>query len=334
MKNSIDTITQNCHYGMKKKLWIGISTVILILLGGGTSWFFLCQEHFVPYDIKEECITVEKEEQKRYFRRGTFTMRTDCYLNPVTFACYQIPIDAAGNPLPTAANIVFYSPFNGELGDQALERYPWVREFAESYGCSVFSLRIRADTFSGNDRRKYYIYREAGWDDGIFATADFLRQRFHLPEKKIALIGQSSGGTFALRIAQDWPERIAVVAVHGGELVNARWPEMPQSVLPPVLILNGHEDYTVHQGRKGPRLAHGTRWRVWYGEPRTADLPNKHEATSASIAQMQNFILQFITTNEKRHSQSFDSAFGENQFHFVPGEILPDNAKMDGDLIQ
>ncbi len=323
--------------GKKRRLILWLSGFAVFAgLVGWAGWRLMRPARFALYEIQEKTVTVVRNGETRYLRRGSCKMRADCYLNDESEVTYVVPVDAAGKPLASAANIVFYAPFNGEHGDKAYDRFPWVREFAERWGCTVYSLRIVADTISVGEPELYYIYREAGWYPGILGIQDFLTARFQLPRRKLFMVGQSSGGTLIQRMAVAHPERIAAGACHGAG-APADWPVLPASATPPMLLLSCRGDGTNGSGRRAARAATGTSWRVWYGEPRPLNDQDKHSATPEGIALMQRFLLDAMAA-APGGSEEFRSGFGQLLLHGAPGETIPAEeeapaAVLDGLLI-
>lgn len=306
-----------------KKLRAGVMIAGILLLAAALAaagYYILRPARFAPYAVEEKTVTKTIAGVERHFRRGSFKMRASCYLNDDTEAVYVVPVDAQGKPLDSAANIVFYAPFNGEDGSKAYDRYPWLRALAEEHGCSVYSLRIRADTISTSEPTLYYIYAEAGWYPGIFRIQEFLTERFQLPPRKLYMIGQSSGGSLIQRMAVACPERIAAGACNGAGALE-EWRSAGET-LPPLLLLSNLGDGTNGENRRGARAAAGTPWKVWHGEPLPVKADDKHSATPEGLALMQRFILDAMG-GEAGNSRGFQEGFGKLSLHHAPGEPFP-----------
>ena len=150
------------------------------------------------------------------FKEGEFTLKVNRPLNDETIVRYIVPVDASGKPLPSASNIVFYAPYNGDAGRIKEGLWPWHRHFAETLGFTVFSLTIEANTDIVNDHEQYYIYKEAGWFEIILKIQERLTNEFKLTPKPLLIVGQSSGGSMAQQMAVAYPDKIDAVAWCGG----------------------------------------------------------------------------------------------------------------------
>ena len=181
------------------------------------------------------------------FIEGEFTARVDFPLNRQTLVRYIVPLDpAAGNPRPSANNIVFYAPYNGDARRIQAGFPPWTRRFADEQGYSVFTLTIEADTEITGDPSQYYIYREAGWFDLVFAIKAHLEKEFSLEERPLLIVGESSGGSMAQRMAVAYPDRIAAAAWNGG----SRYAEFERPIDVALLALNNWSCYGLASTRE------------------------------------------------------------------------------------
>ena len=59
----------------------------------------LSQERFVPYNIQETIIHKNIEGKNKYFIYGTFTIKSQCFLNPTTKGMYIVPVNSKGKVL-------------------------------------------------------------------------------------------------------------------------------------------------------------------------------------------------------------------------------------------
>ena len=130
---------------------------------------------------------------------------------------YIIPLDpASGRPLKSASQIVFYAPYNGDSKRIARRLPSWLKFFPEIAGFSVFSFTIDVDNDMIFQKNKYYIYEEAGWYELVFMIKDNLERNFGLQNKKLMIVGESSGGSWAQRLAATHPDKISAAAWCGG----------------------------------------------------------------------------------------------------------------------
>ena len=146
-------------------------------------------------------------------KEGDFVLKTNLSGNEDLKISYLVPVDAQGEPLPTANNIVFYAPFAGERNPL---RNPYLRYFAEKLGFTIFSLNIELDLSDIEDRQKYYIYPEVGWHEIVFVAQQKLIDDFKLKPQKLLVVGVSAGGSMAQLMAVHHSDKIDAVAMIGG----------------------------------------------------------------------------------------------------------------------
>lgn len=155
--------------------------------------------------------------QKLGLLSGCFELKVNLPLNKTTIIHYIIPLDeATGQPKSTASNIVFYAPYNGDAKTIAKGLKKWHRYYPEVLGYTIFSMSIEANTDIVDNPKEYYIYKESGWYDVVFRVKKRLEQEFNLQEKKLLVVGESSGGSMAQQMAVAYPEKIAAAAWCGG----------------------------------------------------------------------------------------------------------------------
>lgn len=256
----------------------------------------LSQERFVPYNIQETIIHKNIEGKNKYFIYGTFTIKSQCFLNPTTKGMYIVPVNSKGKVLEETKNILFYAPFNGEDGATAYERYAWLKVFAEQHNFAIFSLRIKADTYSTNEKSKYYIYKEAGWFSGIFKIQYFLQKRFNLTKNKLCAIGQSSGCSMIQRMAVEMPDKFAVAAGHGGCRFS---PYIPNQKFPPFILSSTVGDSTNMQNRENYVAATKANIKLWYMETHPINNKDLHSASNDVFRVLTAFILSAVDTNSE-----------------------------------
>ena len=221
-------------------------TVLLIIFGvlvAARAIMFLCMEQeaspqYKPISPPAGKVGSPTEHKPQETVHGTlligrYKRKVSLPLNPEVEVGYIIPIDPSGKPLPGTENMIFYAPFNGE-GNKTPCSQPWLQELARRSDCSVFSLQIKMNYEIVRDRKKYYIYPESGWFDIVFDVQHKLAERFHLPRRRLMLVGESSGGSMVQQISAAYPERIAAAAWCGGsryELSNIRYDGIPRLIL-------------------------------------------------------------------------------------------------------
>jgi len=271
-----------------------LGAIAVLLLVVGIAWAIWPRERFVPYNIQEQMLRKEVNGKTKFFIQGSFAIRSGCYLNYTTTGMYVIPVDADGKAVSGAGNILFYVPFNGENGAAAYNRYAWLRAFAEQYDFTVFSLQIKADTVTANDVSRYYIYQEAGWFDGIFKIQQFLQQKFNLQERKLFMIGQSSGCSMMQRMAAAMPEKIAAAAGHGG----SRFADYTvQQQFPPFIFSSSSGDIVSDHNRINHKAAVAAKLKIWYMETPPHSKDDLHSAGKEAITVMTEFLLSAAQKN-------------------------------------
>ncbi len=165
---------------------------------------------------------------------GRYVFKASRPLNPDSEVGYIIPVDEKGKPLPGASDMIFYGPYNGEGYRIAPGTQPWLQALAKRNSCTVFSLKIIANTDITDDRETYYVYPEAGWFDLVFAAQQKLTRKFSFPEKKLILLGMSSGGSMAQNMIAARPEKIEAAVWNGGSRYDT--PDAKSDHIPRLMI--------------------------------------------------------------------------------------------------
>ena len=253
------------------------------------------KKRFTPYNIQVKKISKTINKEEKYFIQGSFDMYIGFYLNEKTSISYLIPIQKDGILHPLAKNIIFYAPYNGENGANALNRHKWVRDFSEVHNCSVFSLSINTDTANVCTPEKYYIYQEAGWYEVIFKIVSFIVQTHGIPSHKLFLCGQSSGASMIQRMVIAFPEKIAAVAAHGGGRI-ANFPSSPTTT--PILLSVTLGDDISNIVSSKAKDAQKKGWNIWYAETMPKNLQDHHSASQIALNMMTDFILSAINNTD------------------------------------
>ena len=156
-----------------------------------------------------------EETVKNGLLTGYYRRTVSLPLNKKVDVGYLVPLGPDGKPRPGAENMIFYAIPSGAANRKPGSQ-PWLQPLAREFNCTVFTLAIRSNLNITEDRRQYYIYREAGWFDVVFDIQEKLAKRFGLPHRKLLLMGESSGGSMVQRIAAAFPDRVAAAAWCGG----------------------------------------------------------------------------------------------------------------------
>ena len=171
-------------------------------------------DHTFPY----ACSDIVSKSLDDGILEGSFYVKVDKPINKVILVRFAIPkegIDGLGRR--NASKMVFYAPYNGDDIRIVKGLIPWHRNFAETFGYSVFTFTIKADGQSAADD-EYYVFHENGWGEVVFALQRFLQVRYNLKPQKLIIVGESSGGSFAQQLVARYPERIECAAWNGGKI--------------------------------------------------------------------------------------------------------------------
>lgn len=166
---------------------------------------------------------------------GSYELKVNLPLNKRITVQYAIPWDdIAGKPKTTASNVVFYAPFNGDAPIISKGLKQWHRYYPETLGYTIFSMTIEANVDIVKDPEQYYIYPESGWHDLVFKVKRQIEQKYHLQEKPLLIVGESSGGSMAQQMAAAHPDKVAAAAWCGG----SRYAEFKSANPVPMLAIN------------------------------------------------------------------------------------------------
>ncbi|WP_176011904.1 hypothetical protein [Victivallis sp. Marseille-Q1083] len=195
-----------------KKIW-GSGLVLLLAAAGIAAWWWQARQIF---DWQEMVLEKEHHGQTVFLQRGSFTMRVNLPLNRDTTVSYVIPVDREGKPLPSASNLIFYAPFNGDWGHLFFENAKWLENLWLEQGYSVFSLLARTNLKVTDDVTRYYIYPECGWYEVIWRIQDELVRKYGLEKRPLLVVGESAGGSLGQQMAVTEPDRVDAAAWCGG----------------------------------------------------------------------------------------------------------------------
>ncbi len=250
-----------------------------------------------PKAVKPILKKVKKPVNNPNFRVGSFTLDVNLPLNEKTIVQYIVPVDpGTGKARKSASNIVFYAPYTGDAGRISKGLHPWLHYFPEKLGYTVFSLTIKANTLITNDKSKFYIYKEVGWFDIIFKIQERLIKEFKLEYKPFFIVGESSGGSLAQRMAACYPDKIAAAAWNGGAVYDL---SAPGKV--PFLALNtwgcpGVTNTKKLTRHKGVQVLHGEGPPVW-----NVGKLYHHGASKTTYDLIQTFIHDIVKLRDKNN---------------------------------
>ena len=166
---------------------------------------------------------------------GMARMRVELPFNTQTELHFVVPLDAHGNPRPSASRILFWAPYLGAanaLRSRGLP--PAALEYARRSGWTVFSLTIDSPAPGDCSPHPYYTHYESGWWQAVFASQEWLQRKYGLAPGKLLLGGESAGGGMAERLAVAFPERILAAAWSGG----SGYAPIPPGFSVPLFALN------------------------------------------------------------------------------------------------
>ena len=229
-------------------------------------------------------------------KEGKFRLRVDLPLNRETTVYYLVPTDEDGKPLPSASNIIFSAPFNGESINNFSHR-PWKRYFAETLGFSIFSFDVQAQKADRTNPMEYYIYPEAGWFGLVFKIQDWLIKEFQLTPKRLLVIGESAGGSMAQQLSVKYPAKIAAAALCGG----SRYTQLKQPSDLAWCILNSWWDDGVPEAYEFKRQieSYGNHALVGETPPPDAVPFSWHSMGEESYALVQEFIRAIVELRDQ-----------------------------------
>ncbi len=193
-----------------------IFVIALLVLLQLAALLFIRNQNY-SHKVEKNISAVVPETRKHdNLIEGEFRLEVNLPMNKHTLVRYIVPVDETGRPQSSASNMVFYAPYNGDEVPRHLHQ--WVRTFAEVYGYTVFSLTIITNLDFVQDETHYYLYPTSGWHEVVFSIQEYLQREYGLKKKKLIVVGQSSGGSFAQQLIAAHPDRISRAAWNGGRL--------------------------------------------------------------------------------------------------------------------
>jgi hypothetical protein len=150
------------------------------------------------------------------YKEGTFELPSKLTGNKTIKFFYRIPIDSSGEVAKSASNIVFYASYPLEKeGPTSLLKNPGLLELTTIYGMTLFTWKTVSDLKDVDDNNNFVYYQESGSYETFIAAYEKILTDFSLEQKKLMIIGQSGGSTFAERFAVAYPNMIDAVAMNG-----------------------------------------------------------------------------------------------------------------------
>ncbi|MDD3118101.1 MAG: hypothetical protein PHQ27_02880 [Victivallales bacterium] len=201
----------------KKSRWlVWLMGILLLVVAGKTVSWFTWEREMWQTRKPEKTVAAKVKKTVPGIREGEFTLKVNRYLNDKITVRYLIPVDKNGRPKPSASNVVCYAPYNGDAAEIQRGLKPWHWYFTEKLGFTIFSLAIKTDTKVTHDRKKYYIFPEAGWYEIFFGIQERIEKENHLEHRPLLMVGESSGGSMAQMMSASYPDRVAAAAWCGG----------------------------------------------------------------------------------------------------------------------
>jgi pimeloyl-ACP methyl ester carboxylesterase len=145
-----------------------------------------------------------------------FTLQTGIETEPEVKLTCLVPVDGSGKPTAGAHDVVFYSPYAGAR--KALEKRVELRRYSRALGMTIFTIEIITDTKYLGNPEKYYCYEVSGWHEVAIAAWKKVLEEFQLEKRKLLIMGDSVGGSYAQQIAARYPDEIEAVTFTGGRL--------------------------------------------------------------------------------------------------------------------
>ncbi len=158
-------------------------------------------EAAVEYRVVESEFSLTLELEQTFNEMVDGSMQAVKRTVPITSKFqYLSCVDANGKAVPSASNIVFYSPW---LGEKVPFKDKNNRYYAEKLGWTVFAIP------------------DMGYTDArmILAGQDKLTQIMELKPRKLLMYGGSSGATNSINASLLYPDRFDAVAAHS----TRRW---------------------------------------------------------------------------------------------------------------
>lgn len=145
-----------------------------------------------------------------------FKLTTGIETEPEVKLTCLVPVDADGKITDGAHDMVFYSPYAGAR--KALEKRRELRRYANALGMTIYTIEITTDTKFLNDPEKYYCYPQSGWHEVAMRARQMVIDEFKLEKRKLLIVGDSVGGSYAQQIASRYAGEIDAAAFTGGRL--------------------------------------------------------------------------------------------------------------------
>ncbi len=169
--------------------------------------------------------------------RGSFTIGTTVAGIPQVVCQFLVPVGKAGNPLPTANDIVLRF---GYMNQVCLGDGDPVVMLAERYGFSLLSIIWPDQKVDRNYDQRHSIYPESGSGDAWLQSIAALRTIWGMGPGDVYTIGWSAGGSAAFQFSNSRPAMVDGVVAIGGR----HFPDRPV-YNGPTLLMHSEKDRPV-----------------------------------------------------------------------------------------
>ena len=215
---------------MKKiyKRTIQIFLLLIILVGSFFCWNYY-DLYLAPFVISEKEPIIKKTDGQ-YCLRGSMTIRTRLEIEPTVNVDYLLPCTENGEPLPEAADLVYYQ--SGARCRGTIDRTEIIR-YASYRRLGIFCF----DIFTDMDD-PYFVTPEAGWHDVALAIQEEICRKYQLPKRKLLLSGESAGASLVSQMAAAYPDQVEAVATVGG----SRFRHFPTGTKVKIFLLHTWDD--------------------------------------------------------------------------------------------
>jgi pimeloyl-ACP methyl ester carboxylesterase len=143
-----------------------------------------------------------------------FEVSGKLFENPKAKVQCLVPLGEDGRPAPGAEDVVFYAPYQNQKDPVVTDKF--VKDIAEIYGMTVFSLNFKTAPANFEDLEKCYYYAESGSYEMVLEAWDKVVSRLQIPRKNLLIAANSAGSTMAQRFALLHAGKIDAVAMLGG----------------------------------------------------------------------------------------------------------------------
>jgi len=108
---------------------------------------------------------------------------------------------------------------------------PYTKKLAEKYGYTVVTMTIFNNRELRRNPQTSYMCKNSGWHDLALKAVHHVQEQFGLGNKKIFVLGDSSGGSMAQQMCVNYPDEIDAGIWCGG----AEYQKIPEGLQMPML---------------------------------------------------------------------------------------------------